>query len=79
MKNITNVSKIYQFGCAHKSFGCTSDIYNGFFIKKWKDTKSGIEYTGMPQFDDTEDWFNNANNVKVLEMYYPNKNTKCTK
>jgi hypothetical protein len=33
----------------------------------------------MPQFDDDDDWFNNVNNVEMLEMYCPHKNNKCIK
>lgn len=68
---------IFQLGCVHLIGGCTESTYNCHFIKKWKDKISNIEYDGMPMFDDVDDWFNNANNVEVLEMYCPHKNNKC--
>lgn len=33
----------------------------------------------MPQFDNPNDWFENANNIKILEMYCPNNAIKCNK
>jgi hypothetical protein len=60
--------------------GCTSNVYNGHFIQKWKDnTNTNDIHEGMPQFDNVDDWFNNVNNVNVLQMYCPHKNAKCTK
>ena len=70
---------IFKLGCIHYNGGCTSNVFNCHFIKKWKHKDTNIEYEGMPLFDDDEDWFNNVNNVEILEMYCPHNNNKCKK
>jgi len=70
---------IFELGCKHCIVGCTDDTYNCHFIKKWKDKLTNIEYQGMPIFDDEDDWFNNVNNVEVLEMCCPHNGYKCSK
>lgn len=70
---------IFQIGCEHCNRGCTDNVYNCHFIKKWKHKITNIEYDGMPKFDNVDDWFNNVNNVDVLQMYCPHKNNKCKK
>jgi hypothetical protein len=73
---------IFQLGCVHykgPKGECGSNIFNCHFIKKWKHKVTNIEYEGMPKFDDKDDWFNNATNVEVLEMYCPHNNNKCSK
>lgn len=68
---------IFELGCMHYNGGCTSNVYNCHFIKKWKDKITNIEYEGMPIFDDKDDWFDNVNNIEVLQMYCPHKGDKC--
>ena len=68
---------IFKLGCVHYIGGCTDNVYNCHFIKKWKNKVTNIEYEGMPKFTDEDDWFNNVNNVEVLEMYCPHNNNKC--
>jgi hypothetical protein len=70
---------LFELGCTHCVVGCTSDVYNGHFIKQWTDKTTDIVYDGMPQFDNVDDWFDNANNVEVLEMFCPHNNNKCKK
>ena len=70
---------IFELGCMHNIGGCTDNVYNCHFIKKWKNKVTNIEYEGMPMFDDEDDWFNNVNNVEVLQMYCPHNNNKCKK
>lgn len=70
---------IFEVGCIHYCGGCTDNTYNCHFIKKWRDKPTNIEYQGMPQFEDENDWFENANNVEILQMYCPHKNDKCVK
>jgi hypothetical protein len=70
---------MFNIGCSHAVAGCTSDVYNGHFIKQWKDKTTNIVYNGMPQFDNAYDWFDNANNVEVMEMFCPHNNNKCKK
>jgi len=68
---------IFQLGCMHYNGGCTSNVFNCHFIKKWKHKVNNIEYKGMPIFDNEDDWFNNVNNVEVLQMYCPHNKNKC--
>lgn len=68
---------MFKLGCTHNRIGCTDDIFNGHFIKKWKHKVTNIVHEGMPMFDDERDWYDNANNVEVLQMYCPHKNNKC--
>ena len=70
---------MFETGCTHNRGGCTSDIYNAHFIKKWKNKLTNIEYDGMPQFEDTDDWFANAVNVEVIENYCPHRTARCVK
>ena len=70
---------IFELGCMHYVGGCTDNVFNCHFIKKWKHKVSNIEYEGMPKFDDKDDWFNNVNNIEVLEIYCPHNNNKCKK
>ena len=66
---------IFDIGCMHGCNGCTSDVYNAHFIRKWK--YRGEEYIGMPQFDDIEEWFQEVNNIEILEMCCPNRGIIC--
>ena len=59
---------MFDYGCIHAICGCTDDVYNAHFIKQWKDLQTGEIYTGMPQFDNNQDWYDNANNVQVLGL-----------
>ena len=68
---------IFKLGCTHFEGGCTEDVSNGHFIKKWKNKITDEKYEGMPQFDDASDWFDNVNNIEVLEMYCPHNGNKC--
>lgn len=74
-----NCKIIFELGCTHFVGGCTDNVYNCHFIKRWRDKSTNIEYNGMPQFEDADDWFNNVNNVEILEMCCPHNNNKCTK
>ncbi len=69
---------IFCLGCTHRLSGCTDSTFNCHFIKKWKNKNTGIIYDGMPRFDDTDDWFNNVNNVEILELYCPHNGVKCS-
>jgi hypothetical protein len=83
MRNLYSYCKnckiIYELGCDYCYVGCTDGIYNCHFIKKWKHKKTNIEYEGMPMFDDENDWFDNVNNVEILNMYCPHKGSTCIK
>ena len=68
---------IFELGCIHHVGGCTSNVYNCHFIKKWRNKVTNIEYDGMPLFDSDDEWFNNVNDVEVLQMWCPHKNNKC--
>ncbi len=68
---------IFETGCFHLNGGCTSNVFNCHFIKKWKDKLSNIEYDGMPFFENEDDWNQNVNNVIVLQMYCPHKGHVC--
>jgi hypothetical protein len=70
---------IFELGCVHSNRGCTDSVYNCHFIKKWKDKSTNIEYEGMPLFTDKHDWFENVNNVLVLQMYCPHHGNTCEK
>lgn len=70
---------IFEHGCTHAINGCTDDVFNRHFIKKWRDKTTNIEYDGMPIFEDQNDWFDNVTNVVVLEMYCPHKGNRCVK
>jgi len=77
--NYCNKCKIlFKVGCMHYVGGCTDNIFNCHFIKKWKHKKTDIVHNGMPLFDDEDDWFNNANDVIVLQMYCPHKSSLCS-
>lgn len=70
---------IFELGCMHYNGGCTDNVFNCHFIKKWNHKVSNIVYDGMPIFDDEKDWFENVNNVEILTMYCPHKGHKCSK
>lgn len=70
---------MFDLGCTHHNGGCTDNTFNAHFIKHWRDKTTNEEHEGMPQFDDVDDWFNNANNIEVLEMFCPHKGNKCKK
>jgi hypothetical protein len=58
---------LYEAGCTHKVYGCTDDLYNAHVVRKWKDTLTGNIYIGMPQFENSEEWKSNVNNIEILE------------
>jgi hypothetical protein len=70
---------MFNKGCKHSELGCTDDIYNVHFIKKWKDKTTITEYDGKPEFYYFDDWYENANNVEVIETFCLQKNFKYTK
>ena len=69
---------IYKQGCLHKE-EYLDHILNCHFIKRWRNKSNNIEYFGMPQFENIDDWFNNVNDVEVLELYCPHKGAICSK
>lgn len=68
---------IFELGCVHNNGGCEECVFNCHFIKKWKHKITNIEYEGMPQFDDENDWFNNVSNIEILQMHCPHNNNYC--
>ncbi len=56
---------IFDIGCAYEVRGCTSDIYNGHFIGKWR-YKDQI-YTGMPQFASLDELHSEIADIEILE------------
>lgn len=71
---------LFDSGCYHYVGGCTDNIYCAHFIKQWRDKSTGAVYTtGMPQFDNAEDWFEHANDVEVIDMVCPHKGTICSR
>ena len=47
---------------------CGILFIQNYFIKKWLDKNTLIEYIGMPHFENKDDWFKNANTIEVLEL-----------
>jgi hypothetical protein len=70
---------IYDVGCTHACNGCTDDCYNGHLVGKWKHIPSNQIYTGMPQFDSTEECKVELHNIIILEWICPNNGMHCTK
>jgi hypothetical protein len=68
---------IFLVGCTHLVLGCTDNIYNAHLISKWIDLTTNEEYIGMPQFDDEDEWFEKACNIKILDFICPNNNLIC--
>lgn len=74
---------MFDIGCIHykhvktPTIDTNYNVYNGHFIKKWIDKVTNEPYEGMPLFEDEQDWFENANNVEVIEMYCPHKGSLC--
>jgi len=68
---------MYKLGCTHAANGCTDDTYSGHFIGKYE--YNGNLYIGMPQFDSIDEWFDHANEIKILEWICPNNGIVCTK
>lgn len=56
---------IFNIGCVYKVRGCTSDIYNGHFIGKWK--YKGEIYVGMPQFAALDELQDEIKDIEILE------------
>jgi hypothetical protein len=79
LKYCSKCKILFDVGCVHSLQGCTSNVYNAHFVKRWKNNVTNMVYDGMPQFEDTNDWFTNANNIEIIEMYCPHKNAKCFK
>ena len=61
---------IYDIGCIRSCYGCTSDIYNGHLVKKWKYENN--VYYGMPIFDNVEEYLEKIKDIEILEMVCPN-------
>lgn len=70
---------IFSLGCTHSDRGCTDNIFNCHFIAKWKNKITNVEYDGMPKFDDDIDWYDNVNNVEILQMHCPHDGKICKK
>ena len=70
-----NCRVLFQTGCKHAENGCSASYFNGHMVGKWK--YKGVIYIGMPQFDDVHDWYNNVNDIEILEWVCPNKGVHC--
>ncbi len=70
---------IFDVGCLHHNGGCTDNVFNAHFIKRWRHKETNEEFDGMPLFEGPEDWFQHANEVEVLEMYCPHQGNICKK
>ena len=68
---------IYEVGCTHALEGCTENCYNAHLISKYK-YKDEI-YDGMPQFDSVDEWYNELNNIIILEWVCINNGLICKK
>ncbi len=78
--NYCSTCRIMPFiGCVHSMGGCTDNVYNTHFISEWIDKKTGEKHIGMPQFDNDQEWFHRVNDVEIVKMCCPNKNSVCTK
>jgi hypothetical protein len=64
---------VFDIGCKYEVRGCTSDIYNGHFIGKWRYKEQ--TYTGMPQFSSLDELHNEFKNIDVLEWVCINNGT----
>jgi hypothetical protein len=65
-----NCKIVFEIGCTHGCNGCTSDVYNGHIVGKWKYGKE--IYVGMPQFDCLNDYLDNISNIEILKWVCPN-------
>ena len=70
---------MFSIGCKHLDVECTNSIYNAHLIGEWLDLKTNERYIGMPYFDDENEWFEKACNIKVIEFICPNNNLICIK
>ncbi len=73
---------VFALGCVHyaSEFVHSEDhILNAHFIQKWKHRETQQVFDGMPIFENPEDWFENVNQVEVLEMTCPQRNLICRK
>lgn len=68
---------MYLVGCTHSMEGCSDNVYNAHVIGKWM--YKNEEYTGMPQFNNIDEWFDKANDVQVLQLICINDNLICDK
>jgi hypothetical protein len=68
---------IFKCGCTHRVLGCTDDIYNAHFVKKWTLKDSDVSFEGMPTFDDEYDWFENINKIQIVKEYCPHIGSVC--
>ncbi len=64
-------------GCEHAHYGCSSSCYNVHLIGKWLHVPSGIIYTGMPQFNNIDEWYTDMDKVVILEWTCPNNGIRC--
>lgn len=69
---------MFDIGCTHAKQGCSDDVYNAHFIKKWEHKVSKEIYEGMPLFDGgIDDWLKNAPLVTILEKHCPHNGAVC--
>jgi hypothetical protein len=71
---------LFELGCFHYEsdlINSEDQILNAHFITRWKDRASKEVYSGMPHFDNPDDWFENVNRVEVLQMGCPQSNAIC--
>lgn len=61
-----NCNIIYDTGCTHTAvYGCTDNLYNGHIIYKY--VYNNNEYIGTPQFNNIDEWINEAPKIEILE------------
>lgn len=74
-----NCRVFFDTGCVHACNGCTDNCYNGHLVGEWRyKSLSQVVYTGMPQFDSPNEWFECANDVEILKWVCPNRGMHCT-
>ncbi len=70
---------IWDNWCRHAVCGCTDDVYNAHFVKRWRNTATGETFDGMPQFNSAQHWRSNVNYVEILRFHCPHSSAKCAK
>jgi hypothetical protein len=69
---------VFKNGCKHMEGGCDDQVENAHFISKYE--YEGNVYTGMPLFENEDEWIKEAPKIKVLEIFCSNKGIdSCSK
>lgn len=72
-------SILFKPGCIHFQQTMENSIFNSHFVARWKWKAGTEEFSGMPVFDNPEEWWDKAGEIEVLAEHCSHHGAICSK